>query len=181
VKPYQPPGLWEELATRNATVYEQDHGDKLYRRSLYTIWKRTSPPPSMISFDAAERLFCTVQRQRTSTPLQALVLMNDPQYVEAARVMAERMQREGGAAAEDRIAYGFRLLTSRPPADRELAKLKALYEAERNDFQRDEAAALRLLAVGEHPRDPALAPAETAALAVVASTILNFDEAVTKR
>ena len=90
VYPYQPPGLWEELATRNATTYAQGKGDDLYRRSLYTVWKRTSPPPSAISFDAAERLFCTVRRQRTNTPLQALVLLNDPQFVEAARALAER-------------------------------------------------------------------------------------------
>lgn len=179
VKPYQPEGIWEELATRNATVYEQDHGDGLYRRTLYTIWKRTSPPPSMISFDAAERFACTVRRQRTATPLQAFVLLNDPQYVEAARLLAERMIREGGTG--DRIVLGFRLLTSRPPAASELSALKGLYDAELSRFRQDPAAALALLSTGEHPRDPALDPAETAALAVVASTILNFDEAVVKR
>ena len=99
VYPYQPPGLWEELATRNATTYAQGKGDDLHRRSLYTVWKRSTPPPSAISFDASERLLCIVKRQRTSTPLQALVLLNDVQYVEAARVLAERLLREGGRHA----------------------------------------------------------------------------------
>ena len=103
VYPYQPAGLWEALATRNATTYEQGHGEDLYRRSLYTVWKRSSPPPSAINFDAAERLFCTVSRQRTSTPLQSLVLMNDPQYVEAARVLAARIVHEGGTTPAERI------------------------------------------------------------------------------
>ena len=181
VKPYQPEGLWEELATRNATVYEQDHGDNLYRRSLYTIWKRTSPPPSMTSFDATERLYCTVQRQRTSTPLQALILMNDPQYVEASRVLAERMVREGGDAPEQRIAYGFRLLTGRLPRAKEATQLDDLYRAELEDFRKEPDRTRSLLSVGEYSRDEALDPAETAALAVVASTILNFDETVMKR
>ena len=115
VYPYQPPGLWEALATRNATKYEQGKGADLYRRSLYTVWKRSSPPPSAISFDAADRLFCTVSRQRTNTPLQSLVLLNDPQYLEASRVLAERMIVEGGAGVRDRITFAFRLLTSRRP------------------------------------------------------------------
>ena len=104
VYPYQPAGLWEALATRNATTYTQGHGDDLHRRSLYTVWKRSSPPPSATSFDAAERLVCTVNRQRTSTPLQALVLLNDPQYVEAARKVGERMLLEGGTSASDRVS-----------------------------------------------------------------------------
>ena len=99
VYPYQPPGLWEALATRNATKYQQGHGADLYRRSLYTVWKRSSPPPSAISFDAAERLVCTVNRQRTNTPLQSLVLLNDPQYLEASRVLAERMIARGRRSA----------------------------------------------------------------------------------
>src|SRR4029453_452926 len=120
VYPYQPPGLWEALATRNATTYEQGHGADPSRRSLYTVWKRSLPPPSAINFDAAERLFCTVSRQRTSTPLQALVLLNDPQYVEAARAIAERTIVEGGTAPRARIEYAFRLVTSRHPRPEEL-------------------------------------------------------------
>jgi hypothetical protein len=181
VYPYQPPGLWEALATRNATTYTQGHGDALYRRSLYTVWKRSSPPPSAINFDAAERLFCTVDRQRTNTPLQALVLLNDPQYVEAARLIGERMIREGGATPQDRLAYGFRLVTSRRPRAEELTLLERLYRDEHAGFAADHGSAEKLLAVGEHPRDKTLDAAESAAYAVVANTLLNFDEAVFKR
>ncbi len=181
VKPYQPPGLWKELATRNVTEYEQDHGDKLYRRSMYTIWKRTSPPPSMMSFDASERNFCTVRRQNTSTPLQALVLLNDPQYVEAARLLAERMLREGGETLADHLTFAFRLLTSRPPLAHEMTLLTDLYEQELATFAADRSGALALLGVGEYPRDERLDPSQVAALTVVANTIMNFDEAVIKR
>jgi hypothetical protein len=181
VYPYQPAGLWEELATRNETTYVQGKGDDLYRRSLYTIWKRSTPPPSAISFDAAERLSCTVRRQRTSTPLQALVLMNDPQYVEAARLLAERMARDGGGDPAERVAVGFRLVTSRGPSDEEARVLTELYAAERERFDADVEAARRLLDVGERPRDPTLDAADVAALTVVANTLLSLDEAVTKR
>jgi hypothetical protein len=181
VYPYQPAGLWKELATRNATEYEQGHGDDLYRRGLYTVWKRSTPPPSAIGFDAADRLFCTVKRQRTSTPLQALVLLNDPQYLEASRVLGERMIREGGASPGERIAHGFRLLTSRPPHAGELEALEGLLAAELAAFEEDTAAARAFLRVGERRPDPAIPPAEAAAYAVVASTVMNFDEAVYKR
>ncbi len=142
VYPYQPAGLWEALATRNATTYEVGKGDDLYRRSLYTVWKRSSPPPSAISFDAAERLFCTVSRQRTSTPLQALVLLNDPQFVEAARALAARMIRDGGRDVDARITLGFRALTGRLPASEERAALASLYRDELTRFQRERAAAI---------------------------------------
>ena len=181
VKPYQPQGLWKELATRNVTEYEQDHGEKLYRRSMYTIWKRTSPPPSMMNFDTPERNFCAVRRQSTSTPLQALVLLNDPQYVEAARLLAERLLREGGDTVEDRLTFAFRLLTSRRPLAHELALLTDLYELEWETFQADQQGALALLNVGEYPRDEQLDQAQVAALTVVANTLMNFDEAVIKR
>ncbi len=182
VYPYQPPGLWEALATRNATTYVEDKGDSLYRRSLYTVWKRSSPPPSAINFDAAERLFCTVTRQRTSTPLQALVLLNDPQYVEAARAIAERTMAEGGATARDRITYAFRLVTSRRPRPEELALLEKLFQEEQATFATDAKAVAGLSSVGQHRRaDGPDASPESAALTVVASTLLNFDEAVIKR
>jgi hypothetical protein len=181
VYPYQPPGLWEELATRNATTYSQGEGEDLYRRSLYTVWKRSSPPPSAIGFDSSERLLCAVSRQRTSTPLQALVLLNDPQYVEAARLLAERMVREGGLETGARISLGFRLALGRRPFPEELALLEELYHENRARFEVDPEAALGLLSVGDYPRDARLDPAETAALAVVAGTILNLDEAVNKR
>src|SRR5207245_464180 len=112
VKPYQPPGLWRE---QNAflPVYVADKGEGLYRRSLYTFWRRTSPPPDMTIFDAPSREVCTVRRQATSTPLQPLVLLNDPQFVEAARGLGERMLREGGASLEDKLVFTFRLAATR--------------------------------------------------------------------
>ena len=181
VHPYQPAGLWKELATRNATLYKQDDGDKLYRRSMYTIWKRSTPPPSMISFDASERNFCIVERQKTNSPLQALILLNDPQYVEAARVLAERMMKQGGDAIEDQVVFAFRLFTSRYPGENEQRLLTKLYHEELAGFQANTSAADELLAVGEYPQDASLDKAEVAARAVVASTIMNFDEAYMKR
>ncbi|MEK6476895.1 DUF1553 domain-containing protein [Catalinimonas sp. 4WD22] len=181
VKPYQPKGLWKELATRNATVYVQDSGQNLYRRGLYTIWKRSSPPPSMISFDASEKYLCVVKRQKTSTPLQALILLNDPQYVEASRLLAERMMTEGGIETDKQIAFGFQALTSRRPDPRELQLLTSLYQEELEVFKSDPVSADSLLQVGEYPRDQQLAKAELAALTVVANTLVNYDEAVFKR
>lgn len=181
VYPYQPPGLWEELATRNATTYTQGHGDDLHRRSLYSVWKRSTPPPAAISFDAPERLYCVARRQRTSTPLQALVLLNDPQYLEAARVLGERMVRDGGRTPSERIAMGFRLVTGRRPEARELALLEALQAAECASFTARPRAARAMLAVGEHPRDQSLDPGDAASYAVVASTMLSMDEALNKR
>jgi hypothetical protein len=181
VYPYQPPGLWEALATRNATTYTEGTGPDLHRRSLYTVWKRSSPPPGPVSFDAAERLFCTVSRQRTSTPLQALVLLNDPQYVEAARTIAERMLREGGSATRERIAYAFRLVTSRAPQPAELAPLERLYADRHAAFSQDPSSATRLLAVGHAPRDRTLPLPDLAAGTVIANTLLNLDAAVMKR
>lgn len=181
VHPYQPAGLWKELATRNETEYNQDHGEALYRRSLYTIWKRSTPPPSMISFDASERNLCLVKRQKTSTPLQALILLNDPQYVEAARILAERMIREGGLDLDAQIVFGFRLLTSRFPLEYELGMLTELFAHEKAYFESNPAEADLLLSVGEYPPDRALDRDEVAAHTMVASTIMNFDEAYMKR
>ena len=158
VYPYQPPGLWEELATRNATTYTQGKGDDLYRRSLYTVWKRSTPPPSAISFDASERLLCTVKRQRTSTPLQALVLLNDVQYVEASRVLAERLLLEGGETTDARITAAYRLLTSRAPRPTELTKVRTLFEQERATFASNVAAAKALARAGEKTPARALNP-----------------------
>jgi hypothetical protein len=181
VYPYQPPGLWEELATRNATTYAQGKGDDLYRRSLYTVWKRSTPPPSAISFDAAERLLCIIKRQRTSTPLQALVLLNDVQYVEASRVLAERLLTEGGETTEARITAAYRLLTSRSPRQTELAAVRDLFEKERATFAGNVKAARSLAHAGDKPPARALDPVDVAAWTVVASTIMNTDESVNKR
>ena len=150
-------------------------------RSLYTFWKRTVPPPSMIAFDAPERNVCVVRRQSTSTPLQALGLLNDTQIVEAARFVSERMLKEGGAALDDRIRWAFRLVTSRHPAPEELAVLKQLFLEQREMFAGNQQAAAQLLAVGEEPNDPTLPPVDLAAGTVLAEALLNYDEAVMRR
>ncbi len=178
VKPYQPAGLWEEKSGRK---YVRDTGEGLYRRSMYTFWKRTSPPPSMITFDAARRNQCVMRRQRTSTPMQALVLLNDPQFVEASRKIAERMLREGGETVEERIAFAFRLLTSRRPRPAERDVLKALYQEQLAIFTQDRPAALALMEIGESPWDDRLDLVVLAASTILANTIMNFDEAVVKR
>ncbi len=179
VLPYQPAGIWEALATRNAVTYNQSHGDSLYRRSLYTIWKRSSPPPMMLDFDASERAFCIVKRQKTSTPLQALVTLNDPQFVEAARVLA---QRGGKGQGESKlIDQLFKSIISRPARPRERALMQQLYNDELSDFKKNPKRAAELLSVGEYPVDKTLDKRELAAWTIVASTIMNFDEAIIKR
>ncbi|HJZ93831.1 MAG TPA: PSD1 and planctomycete cytochrome C domain-containing protein [Gemmataceae bacterium] len=186
VSPYQPPGLWEELMSRadganwTAQTYTQSHGKDLYRRTMYTFWKRTCPPPSLATLDAPDREVCVVRRSRTNTPLQALVLMNDPTYVESARKLAERMMKEGGATAEERIAFAFKLATARAPGEKEAAVLKRVFEAQRERFAKDKAAAERLLKVGESPRDEKLDAIELAAWAIVANAIMNLDEVLTR-
>ena len=179
VKPYQPAGLWD--IAMGKPQYDQSHGPDLYRRSVYTFWKRTVPPPAPMTFDAADRSYCTVRRQSTSTPLQALTLLNDPQIVEAARFVAQRMLKEGGETTDSQVAWAFRLITSRPPSVRETAILRQMYSEQRADFAPDVEAAKRLLAVGEAKPDMALVPADLAAGTVVALAILNHDEAVNRR
>lgn len=186
VSPYQPPGIWEELASRadgknwTGQEYVQSHGPDLYRRSMYTFWKRTAPPPSLVTFDAPDRETCVVRRARTNTPLQALVLMNDPTYVEASRKLAERVLTQGGATTEERLAFTFRLATARQPRDRELESLKSVLQRQREIFRANAEAATRLLGVGEAPRDDKLDAVELAAWTMVASAILNLDETLTK-
>ena len=180
VHPYQPAGIWEALATRNAVKYTQNHGDSLYRRSMYTIWKRSSPPPMMLNFDAAERHTCIVKRQKTSTPLQALVTLNDPQFVEAARVLAQRSLANGDRDTQ-LINKAFKSVISRLARPEELKLIQQLYSEELADFKKNPKRAQELLSVGEYPVDKKLNPAELAAWTVVTSTIMNFDEAVVKR
>jgi hypothetical protein len=178
VKPYQPPGLWQELG--GGTGYVQDKGDGLYRRSLYTYWKRTVAPPFMTIFDSPNREVCTVGENRTNTPLQALDLMNDVTFLEASRKLAERMMVEGGQNADQRIPYGFRVLLARSPKPQEEAVLsKALSDFETN-YQHDPAAAEKFLAEGESPIRPGLNKPELAAYTAVASLIFNLDAAINK-
>jgi hypothetical protein len=178
VKPYQPAGLWKELT--GTEEYVPDTGNKLYRRSLYTFWKRTAAPPQMATFDAAGRETCVVRETRTNTPLQALNLLNDVTFVEAARVMAQRAMQEAGPKPEDRISQAFQLATARPPRAAELRILLAGYQTHLAGYRQNAAGAHQLLATGQFPRDPSLDPAELAALTAVCSTILNLDETVTK-
>jgi hypothetical protein len=186
VSPYQPVGLWEELMSREdganwtAQTYSQSHGKDLYRRTMYTFWKRTVPPPSLATFDAPDRETCTVRRARTNTPLQALVLMNDPTYVEAARKLAERMMTKAGESADARIALAFRLATARNPSPGETDVLRKIYEGDLANFRRDLSAANKLLSVGESPRDGSLDTAELAAWTTAASVILNLDEVLNR-
>src|SRR5262249_44834792 len=178
VKPYQPAGLWKEL--HSDEDYKQDSGEGLYRRSLYTFWKRTAPPPAMMNFDAAGRETCVVRRSRTDTPMQALGLMNEVTYLEAARVLAARMMKEGGSTPEERIGFGFRLATARRPTARETAVLTNSLSHYLEKYRTDREAAVKYLSQGEHPRDESLDACELAAYTVVASLICNLDETVTK-
>jgi len=177
-KPYQPEGIWEDTA---GSKYEPDKGENLYRRSLYTFWKRTAPHPMMTTFDAAERNNCTVRRQVTSTPLQALVLLNDPQFTEAARRIGERALKEGGATPAERITFCFRLLVGRKPSAREATVLRNLYDEQLALFRAQKKSGEAPVKAGDTPLDKSLDPAEVAASAALASAILNFDEAILKR
>ncbi len=177
VKPYQPAGLVMELT--GTEEYVADHGDKLYRRSLYTFWKRTVAPPTLMTFDAANRETCVVRETRTNTPLQALNLMNDVTFVEAARVMAERVMKQHGAPGP-RLALAWRLAAARAPTPAELKVLQAALEHHHEHYRAKRAAALKLVSAGEAPRDRKLDVAEHAAYAAVCNMILNLDEVITK-
>lgn len=182
VKIYQPDGVWEAVAFQgsNTSIYKQDQGENLYRRSMYTFWKRTSPPPSMTTFDAPSRENCTVRRPRTNTPLQALALMNDKQYVEASRALAQRLMLEGGATPEERLTYAYRITTSRRPTADELAVLVPLYQAQLATYQADKDGATKLVSYGDSKRNETLDVSELAAWTMMANLVMNLDEAVTK-
>ena len=176
VKPYQPAGLWKELSGQE---YVQDKGEQLYRRSLYTFWKRSSPPPSQMNFDAAGREACVVRESRTNTPLQALDLMNDVTYLEASRKLAERVMNER-ASVDERIGLAFRLATARPPTVREINLLREAFSSYADDYKSDLEAARTYLSQGESPRDEKLDVGELAAYSALASLLLNMDETITK-
>jgi mono/diheme cytochrome c family protein len=183
VKPPQPAGLWEAVgySGSNTVHFVADKGaEKVHRRSMYTFWKRTSAPPQMTTFDAPSRESCTVRRERTNTPLQALEMMNEVQFVEASRALAERGMREGGAKPEERLAYVFRLATARRPDSKELAELLSAYKDHLAVYTKDVAAARKLIAVGESKPDAKLDPSELAALTMAANLILNLDEVINK-
>tara|TARA_R110002095_G_scaffold184553_6_gene161763 strand:+ start:8569 stop:11610 length:3042 start_codon:yes stop_codon:yes gene_type:complete len=182
VYPYQPKGLWLELNNRPnySKAYPQGNGNDLYRRSLYTFWKRTVPSPMLKTLDAPEREFCTIRRSRTNTPLQALLLLNGPQFVEAARKLAERMLTEAGPSIDEQIAYGFRLVTARHPSGVELALFREAYETDLKHYTNDKDATQKLLKVGESAFNAKLNPAPLAAFTSLTRMFLNLDEAITK-
>jgi len=176
VKPYQPPGIWDGTDAK----FEQSHGEDLYRRGIYVYWKRSAHYPSFATFDAPNREICTAMRPRSSTPLQSLVLMNDPVYVEAARAMAQRVEREGGNDAKQRLTYAFRLALARPPSEQELAILERTYQEQLAAFKQDSKATGELLSIGESPVPKGSDKATLAALTGVANVLLNLNETNTK-
>ncbi len=180
-KPYQPGGIWEAVGytASNTAKYEQDHGDALYRRSLYLFWKRTAPPPTMVTFDAPSREKYCVRRERSDTPLQALITMNDVQFVEAARHLAERLLREKKDPAE-RLDYGFQLVTARHPSATEKSTLRDLLEKNLSRYHHDKTAAEKLISLGESPVDKKTDPGDLAAYTMVSSLLLNLDETLNK-
>jgi hypothetical protein len=183
VRPYQPEGLWIEKNSFSHKLlnYKETKGDSLYRRSMYTFIKRTSPHPMMTTFDAPNREVCIVVREQTNTPLQSLVLMNDPQFVEAAKALSQRMQLEGGDSLDEQLKFAFRTATSRYPKPDELVLLNELYQEQYNRFSKKRKEAEELLSVGEMKIANELEPIATASLAMVANAIFNHDESYTKR
>jgi hypothetical protein len=181
IKPYQPAGLWEELAGgAGEPPYVQDKDANLYRRSAYIYRKRTVPPPSMSTFDAPSGEVCQVKRARTNTPLQALELLNDVTYVEAARGLAQLMMKDGGKSPDERIGFAFRRATARYPSPTELEVLVRGWKRYRSDFGKDPESARRLIRHGESAVDAKLDCIDLAAYLSTAAVILNLDETITK-
>lgn len=183
VKPYQPDGLWKEvlMASDKLKKYEPDTGKNLYRRSLYTFSRRFAPNPFMINFDATSREICTIRRSVTSTPLQALTLLNDPQFVEASRVLSEKVQKEFPDNVEQQITGAFRMSTGIKPNNEQIEILSSHYKSSLKQFTETPVMIDSILSVGETPFDKSLAKDKTAAMALVVSTIFNFNESYMKR
>lgn len=182
VKTYQPEGIWDNTHfSKLLTRYAPDEGENLYRRSLYTFIRRTAPPPTMTVFDAPDRSMCVVRRQSTNTPLQALLLMNEPQLLEAGRLIAERAIQEAGPQTVDQISYAFRLLSGRSPMVDEQQLLQDLYREEYEKYDADETAASALLSVGDFPSNEDLPAASVAALAATTNVVMNFYDTYTKK
>jgi hypothetical protein len=181
VKPYQPKGVWESTTSGRGELarYIQDNGDKLYRRGLYNFIKRTAPPPALLIMDASNRDQCEVNRLRTNTPLQALVLMNDPQMLEAARVLAQNTANEKISSAE-KLEKSFRRILCRMPSEKEKKMLLAYFEKEKNRFEKNKEKATAFLKAGEYPQIKTKDLAETAALMQVNQMLFNLDETTVK-
>ena len=181
IKPYQPKGLWEVASSGRGSLktYVQDHGPELYRRGLYVFIKRTVPPPTMLVFDASNRDQCEVGRLRTNTPLQALTMLNDPQVLEASRVLAERLMAQP-TSSEEKLNQAFRLIMSRRPTEKEAAALTAYLKRETDYFSGRKKQAAEVLNAGEYRRNPATPPVPTAALMQAIHLIFNLEEAIMK-
>ncbi len=179
VKPYQPEGLWEDVSVERREKYAVDTGGNAHRRSLYTFWKRTCPPPSMAAFDAPDRETCVLRRARTNTPLQALVLLNDPTYVEAARSLAEHLL-QIEQTDDARLLVAFQQVLARNPSDVETKILAGLLTQARQKFAAQPDAAKNLLAVGQVAANPGYEPLQLAAWTAICTTLLNLDEAISK-
>ena len=176
-----PEGVWDETSRYgDLRGYKHDSGDGLYRRTMYTVWKRTAAPPSMLLFDAPSREVCTVKRSRTNTPLQALSLLNEITYVEAARKLAERMLTEGGSTPAERLTRGFQFATSRRPTVNELKVLTDGLTTDLTRLQQDREGATKLITFGDSKPPANLDPAELAAYTLTANVLLNLDEVVTR-
>lgn len=176
-----PDGVWDETSRYgDLRNYQHDTGDGLYRRSMYTIWKRTAAPPTMLLFDAPNREVCTVQRSRTNTPLQALSLLNEVTFVEAARSLALRMMNEGGATPPERLQFGFEVALARAPTDVERSVLIAGFQDDLSRYRSDAAAVASLLDFGEAGVPDGIDAAELAAYTLAANVLLNLDEFVTR-
>jgi hypothetical protein len=182
VKPYQPEGVWEAVAMKESDThdYHQEHGEALYRRSMYTFWKRSAPPASMDIFNAPSRETCTVRRERTDTPLQALVTLNDTQFVEAARNLAERAMKEGGHTAKQRLNYVAERLMSRPLRAEEMKVCESILDDLEKNYKEHKDDADALLAVGESKCDSKLNKSELAAYTMAVNQLMNLDEVLTK-
>ncbi len=182
VKPYQPEGLWQEVVGGgggSSFGYEIDKGEKQYRRSLYTFWKRTVPPPDMMTFDAVTRDFCMVNRETTSTPLQALVMMNSPQIIEGARNLAyQAIEAQDGL--EDRIIFMYKAATSRAPKAEQVSALITYFEDEKKEFELIPENAMTFLSIGDSAQKELLPAPEMAAYAMLATAIYNLDESISR-
>jgi hypothetical protein len=180
VKPYQPAGLWNEVSLDRGRKFVQDKGKNIYRRSMYTYWKRSAPQPAMAAFDTPSREICTVQRQRTNTPMQALVTLNDVQFVEASRFLAQRVLKSSPQDLPSRVNRVFEIATGRPADELRQKVISEAYHKQKAVFAKEPAKAEELLAMGDSPRDLSLNREEHATWTVLASMILNLDETLNR-
>ena len=180
VKPYQPAGLWNEVSLDRGRKFVQDKGNNIYRRSMYTYWKRSAPQPAMAAFDTPSREICTVQRQRTNTPMQALVTLNDVQFVEASRFLAQRVLKSSPQDLPSRVNRVFEIATGRPADELRQKVISEAYHKQKAVFAKEPAKAEELLAMGDSPRDLSLNREEHATWTVLASMILNLDETLNR-